>query len=250
MLRTTRSIVTQTLSHRRGLPALAAVAILATVGVATAAIPAADGTIEACYSTSNGTPRIVDAAVTCRSNERALSWNQRGQQGLQGVQGLQGERGLEGPPGKDGKDGADGAAGTTVTGGQVSPDAASTAPGCKDVGLATTDIHLDKPAILHIEASALATGHSAGRVAQLVASVNSAAGFGGELQSTGVPIGDGPGLVTIGGFMERFGVSPQTYAAGDYVLTLDGRALGTCTLAATDFQPGPAKLAWFTAAPR
>lgn len=256
MLHTARTTISQTLSHRRGLPALAALAILTTVGVATAAIPAQDGTIKACYSTSNGSPRIVDEAVTCKTNERALTWNQRGQQGSQGLQGIQGERGLQGLPGADGADGADGtdgtdgAPGTTVTGGQVSPTAASTPPGCEDVRLATTNIHLDKPAILHVEASALATGHSAGRVAQLVVSINSAAGFGGELQGTGVPVGDGAGLVTIGGFMERFGVSPQTYAAGDYVLTLDGQAIGACTPAATDFQPGPARLAWFTAAPR
>lgn len=84
-------------------------------GVAYAAIPANDGVIHACYTTSGtvigpskGTLRVVDEGERCRSNERALPWNQTGPQGLQGAQGAPGPQGVQGPQGTQGAQGPQG----------------------------------------------------------------------------------------------------------------------------------------------
>jgi len=233
-----------TLSHRRGLPVLAALGVLAAAGVATAAIPSADGTIKACYATSSGTPRIVDQATTCRSGEAALTWNQRGQQGPQGPQGPQGERGLQGPAGADG---ADGAPGTRVVGGQF-PGGIGTTTSCHDVNLVTQTIHLDTTSIVHVETSAIATGHSAGRFARLAVTLDPPGGFGTDLQGMSVPVGDGQGLVVVSGFVPRFGSGAHTFEPGDYVLTVDGRSEGPCDGNPTDFSSASA--VWFTASPQ
>ena len=225
----------------RRLLGLATVAVLATVGVATAAIPSADGTIKVCYATSSGTPRIVDEAVTCRTSEQALTWNQRGAQGVPGEPGREGPEGPEGPAGKDGADG------TAVISGQTRVTSGS-ATGCNSVQLATANIHLDKPSTLHVEASAVAVGHSDGRVGQMSVSVRPAGGgFGGQVQGSQVPVGNGSELTTVDGFVTSIGSGPHTFEAGDYVLTLDGQALGLCTPSQTEFEPGAAPLAWFTA---
>ena len=92
--------------RRRDLIAAAAGALAATAlagGVAWAAIPAGDGTIQACYGKVGGVLRVIDAAKgqKCLPNaEVAISWNQLGQQGPQGMQGPSGQ------PGSDGDDGA------------------------------------------------------------------------------------------------------------------------------------------------
>ena len=92
-------------------------AVGASVGVAVAAVPS-DNVISSCYSLTNGGVRIIDTSVdSCKSSERALSWNQigpqgpQGLQGLQGPQGLQGEQGPQGLQGDRGYPGADGARG-------------------------------------------------------------------------------------------------------------------------------------------
>ena len=223
----------------RRLALLVGAAVIATVGVATASIPAADGTIKACYAVASGTARIVDSELTtCRSGERLLSWNQTGVQGPQGPQGLQG---LQGPQG------VAGANGTTVAGGQAAGGTGSTT-GCHDAPIKTANIHLDKASTLHVEASAVATGHTGARVGQLVVTLETAGGsFGGELQGSQVPVGAGSALTTISGFVERFGVGAHTFGPGDYVLKLEGRALGTCDDTATEFATGAARLVWFTA---
>jgi type VI secretion system secreted protein Hcp len=77
----------------------AALALGAGTAVAIAAIPASDGTIHACRSTT-GTPtgavRIVDETETCATGEQALTWNQ------QGPTGPAGPSGPAGPPGDTG----------------------------------------------------------------------------------------------------------------------------------------------------
>lgn len=75
--------------------------------IANAAIPAADGTISACYTPGdNGTFRLVDTASDCgidgRPNETYISWNQKGPAGPQGPAGTTGPQGPQGPAGTGG----------------------------------------------------------------------------------------------------------------------------------------------------
>jgi type VI secretion system secreted protein Hcp len=102
------------MSRRRALKIAlpAALALGAGTAVAIAAIPASDGTIHACYSTT-GTPtgaaRIVDETDTCAASEKALTWNQTGPTGPAGPSGP------TGPPGDSGSSGT-GPFGGTDTG--------------------------------------------------------------------------------------------------------------------------------------
>jgi hypothetical protein len=85
--------------------AIPVAALLVAVGatVAVAAIPSADGTITACMK-SDGTIRLIDtdAGVSCKSNERAVTWNQTGPPGPAGPAGPPGEQGPAGPQGPPG----------------------------------------------------------------------------------------------------------------------------------------------------
>jgi len=83
------------------------VALLASVGVAYAAIPSADGVIHACYNASSnpsGSVRVIDteAGAKCAKNEKPLSFNQTGPAGPQGPAGPAGPTGLTGPQGEPG----------------------------------------------------------------------------------------------------------------------------------------------------
>jgi hypothetical protein len=100
---------------RNLLPSTRTVLLLATVGaviigtgVATGAIPGADGTITACYSARDGGVRVIDgeSGATCASNERKLSWNQRGPAGPPGAKGDKGDKGDPGPQGPAASDAA------------------------------------------------------------------------------------------------------------------------------------------------
>ena len=77
----------------------AAVVLGAGTAVAIAAIPAADGTIHACYSTTATSPtlpgelRIVDEGQSCAATEKALTFNQTGPAGPQGDPGPPGDSG-------------------------------------------------------------------------------------------------------------------------------------------------------------
>jgi hypothetical protein len=77
--------------------------LLVAGGIASAAIPSADGTIHACYNLGRGTFRVVDAdgpgGGRCPDTETALSWNQKGPAGPQGGPGPQGPPGPAGPQG-------------------------------------------------------------------------------------------------------------------------------------------------------
>jgi hypothetical protein len=58
-----------------------AAAVLGTGGaIAMASIPAAGGTIDACFKNNNGDLRVVDDARSCKNNETAIEWNQSGPQ--------------------------------------------------------------------------------------------------------------------------------------------------------------------------
>jgi type VI secretion system Hcp family effector len=86
----------------------AVVALGAGSAIAVAAIPSADGTIHACYSTSTGPGagalRVIDESDACTASENAISWNQQGPQGNPGPQGPKGDKGDQGNKGDEGDD--------------------------------------------------------------------------------------------------------------------------------------------------
>jgi hypothetical protein len=90
-------------------------------GVAYATVPDEAGVINGCYRTSlddqRGQLRVVDDPASCRSNEMAIHWNQKGPQGIQGIQGIQGETGATGPQGPKGDKGDTGETGPAGTNG-------------------------------------------------------------------------------------------------------------------------------------
>ncbi|HEV7804405.1 MAG TPA: type VI secretion system tube protein Hcp [Solirubrobacteraceae bacterium] len=90
------------------------VALGAGAAFAYAAIPAADGTIGACY-VPGGSVRFVDGPKDCRSNgdatEQFLKFNQQGSQGLQGPAGPAGPAGAAGAAGAPGAPGGPGGLG-------------------------------------------------------------------------------------------------------------------------------------------
>lgn len=81
--------------------------MIATSGVAVAAIPSSSGVVNACYSKRTGTVRVVDKAKKqkCRKGEKALSWSQKGPGGASGARGATGAQGPQGPPGDPGTTG-------------------------------------------------------------------------------------------------------------------------------------------------
>jgi hypothetical protein len=90
--------------------------VIATSGVAVAAIPGADGTIQSCYNDTNGNVRFVDTAADCRNHETALAFSQTGPQGPKGDKGdtgPQGPKGDTGPQGPKGDTGPQGPKGDT-----------------------------------------------------------------------------------------------------------------------------------------
>lgn len=64
-------------------------------GVAFAGVPGPTGVIAACYGESSRLVRIIDeeAGQSCRGDENALTWNQKGEKGAQGDRGPQGPSG-------------------------------------------------------------------------------------------------------------------------------------------------------------
>jgi hypothetical protein len=95
---------------RKGSIALAMVVALMGAGAvaAYATIPNA-GVIHACFLTSTGVLRVIDATVTnCAKKETALKWNVQGVQGVQGPQGVQGTQGIQGNQGPQGDPGLPG----------------------------------------------------------------------------------------------------------------------------------------------
>jgi hypothetical protein len=75
-------------------------------GLAWATIPAADGTISACYDKQSGMTRIYDPSEGpikgCGKNETPITWSQTGPQGEPGDQGEPGPQGPAGPEGPAG----------------------------------------------------------------------------------------------------------------------------------------------------
>lgn len=71
---------------------------------------AATSIIQACQNRVNGDLRVVaDNSTECRTNEMAISWNERGVAGAAGAAGAVGAAGPTGPTGPQGATGANGA---------------------------------------------------------------------------------------------------------------------------------------------
>ena len=77
--------------------------VLATGGIAFAAIPGGDGKINGCYLSGTGQLRVINtegaSPQKCSNNETPLSWNQLGRKGDTGDTGAEGP---QGPPGLSG----------------------------------------------------------------------------------------------------------------------------------------------------
>lgn len=54
--------------------AMAALVLVGVVAVASASIPDVDGNIQACYKTSGGAVRLVDAPADCLASETSIQW--------------------------------------------------------------------------------------------------------------------------------------------------------------------------------
>jgi hypothetical protein len=89
----------------------ATAAALVAGAVAVAAIPGPDGTITGCYSNTNGSLRVVNAAANCVAGETVLTWSKTGPTGPKGPTGANGPKGATGPKGANGAAGPKGATG-------------------------------------------------------------------------------------------------------------------------------------------
>src|SRR3954464_6088409 len=87
---------------------VAVLALVAAVGggaFAVAAIPAADGSIKACYKKSGkqkGSLRVIDSKKRCARTEKTLTWSQNGSPGAAGPAGANGQTGPKGDAGASG----------------------------------------------------------------------------------------------------------------------------------------------------
>jgi Collagen triple helix repeat (20 copies) len=139
--------------RKRDLIAATAGALAATAlagGVAWAAIPASDGTIQGCYGKVGGVLRVIDPSKgeKCPSVEIPISWSQKGAKGdpgtagtpgapgAPGVKGDKGDQGIPGQPGQAGTNGTDGSNGASPTVTQLPTGD----PNCPTGGAAITDI--------------------------------------------------------------------------------------------------------------
>jgi hypothetical protein len=118
-------------------------------GVAVAAIPGSDGTINACYDTGRDV-RVIDreAGQTCSSRSTPLSWNQQGVKGDTGPQGPKGDTGdpgAQGPQGPQGPTGQKGDKGDPGEPGPRGPEGPQGPQGPKgDTGTVDTSNFYDK----------------------------------------------------------------------------------------------------------
>jgi hypothetical protein len=118
--------------------------VLAGSGFAAAAIPGPGGVIQACFSKSTGTVRVIDSKKHCTRRERAIRWNQQGRPGATGARGA---AGTQGPNGSDAQfNGA--AAGGDLTGSYPAPTVAPGAiTGAKVAGNSLTGAQIDESSL-------------------------------------------------------------------------------------------------------
>ena len=121
--------------------AVAGAVSISAAGIAGAAIPT-NNTIDACYTKSGGTRRVIDSTVTqCKQSETALAWNVQGPKGDQGDVGPAGPAGPEGPAGPAGPTGPAGPQGPT---GATGPQGPAGPAGPAGGGTAAFDAHQDE----------------------------------------------------------------------------------------------------------
>jgi Phage Tail Collar Domain/Collagen triple helix repeat (20 copies) len=91
--------------------------------VATAAVPSAEGRIDACYQKSSGKLRLLDprGGDACTNGEIPISWNEQGPAGAEGPAGPEGPQGPAGPAGPEGPTGPAGATGSQGATGPAGP---------------------------------------------------------------------------------------------------------------------------------
>ena len=123
------------------LPLVALVTLILFTGTAGAVehqagpgIPNGRGVYTGCYATSTGDLRVIAGSKGCRTGERRVTWNRRGQagpagpqgeQGTQGAQGAVGPTGARGSTGSQGPGGPQGAAGAAGAQGPAGADGAT-----------------------------------------------------------------------------------------------------------------------------
>ena len=122
-----RSLMAGRLDRGRRASVIAMSALIAVAGVASATIPS-NNVIDACYSRSGGSLRVIDATVTkCGKSETSLAWNvqvikgDKGEPGETGPQGPAGPQGATGPQGPVGPQGPAGPTGATGPAGAAGP---------------------------------------------------------------------------------------------------------------------------------
>jgi len=112
------------LTHARGALAVTALVVVLLAGIASAAVPSANGTISGCYDNRTGDLRVIDSSrgETCRRGETAITWSQQGpagQNGAPGATGSAGPTGAAGAVGPSGPQGEQGEPGTPAEGGTL-----------------------------------------------------------------------------------------------------------------------------------
>lgn len=94
---------------RTAITAITAVAVVgALAGIASAAIPSANGTLVGCYAKKSGALRLTEPSKKCAKTEKRTSWNLKGQAGAPGAAGIAGAPGAKGDKGDKGDQGAKG----------------------------------------------------------------------------------------------------------------------------------------------
>jgi hypothetical protein len=90
---------------------IAAALLLALVAAVTVAVGSATGagrtptSLTACAAKDGGALRLVAKKKACRSNERVVTWSERGPRGASGTSGINGAAGPQGPAGAPGVSG-------------------------------------------------------------------------------------------------------------------------------------------------
>jgi hypothetical protein len=116
--------ISRTIGRSARAVAVSLAAMIATTAIAWAAIPTAN-VIDACYTRSGGSLRVIDRTVTnCAKNETSLAWNVQGVKGDTGAigpAGPAGPAGSAGPQGPIGPQGIQGDQGATGAQGPIGP---------------------------------------------------------------------------------------------------------------------------------
>lgn len=142
---------------------LAALALTGLAGLVYAANQGVDGLITGCAKKARGQLRVVATNEPCKSNERRLTWNERGPRGRRGPQGVRGPQGLQGPAGAAGAPGDRGVPGTTGPPGEQGPPGPSayivlSAGTCADIQAAIDGLPPAGGAVLVSAGTYLCTG--------------------------------------------------------------------------------------------